>query len=100
MIEIPQSFVVRQECDKAAWQNGFRRVLGEQDGWAAFASTTARGKIHLAAAGKKGPWFLALDHPGVIAELGLPKVDMLGPGPCPSCLRQPRQALRGLAPGL
>jgi len=80
MIEIPQSFVVRQECDKAAWQNGFRRVLGEQDGWAAFASTTARGKIHLAAAGKKGPWFLALDHPGVIAELGLPKVDMLGPG--------------------
>ena len=80
MIEIPQSFIVRQECDKAAWQNGFRRVLGEQAGWAAFGSTTARGVIHLAATGSNGPWFLALDHDGVIAELGLPKAETSGPG--------------------
>ena len=80
MIEIPQSFIVRQECDKAAWQNGFRRNLGEQAGWAAFGSTTARDTIHLAAAGKQGPWFLALDHTGVVAELALPKADMPGPG--------------------
>ncbi len=80
MIEIPQSFIVRQECDKAAWQNGFRRGLGEQAGWAAFGSTTAHGTIHLAATGKEGPWFLALDHAGVIAELVLPKADMPGPG--------------------
>ena len=79
MIEIPQSFIVRQECDKAAWQNGFRRNLGEQAGWAAFGSTTARGTIHLAAAGEQGPWSLALDHTGVIAELGSPKADMPGP---------------------
>ena len=79
MPEAPQSFIVRSECEKAAWQNGFRKPKGEQAGWAAFASTTARGKIHLAAASPKGPWFLALDHPGVIAELGLPKAEMPGP---------------------
>jgi HNH endonuclease len=80
MLEAPQSFIVRQECDKAAWQNGFRRNLGEQAGWGAFGSTTARGTIHLAAAGKDGPWFLALNHGGVIAELALAKVDIPGPG--------------------
>jgi hypothetical protein len=79
MIEMPQSFIVRQECDKATWQRGFRRALGEQAGWAAFASTTAQGKVYLAAAGKSGPWFLALDHAGVVAELGLPKADTPGP---------------------
>jgi HNH endonuclease len=80
MIEAPQKLVVRHECEKAAWQNGFRRVLGEEAGWAAFGSTTAQGTICLAAAGPQGPWFLALDHAGVIAELGLPPADMPGPG--------------------
>ena len=80
MIEAPQSFVVREECEKAAFQNGFRRLLGENQGWAAFASTTAHGTIHLAAAGIHGPWFLALEHAGIIAELGLPAAAMPGPG--------------------
>jgi len=80
VIEVPQSFVVREECEKAAFQNGFRRHLGESQGWAAFASTTARGAIHLAAAGVRGPWFLALDHGGIIAELGLPAAVTPGPG--------------------
>jgi hypothetical protein len=79
-IESPQSFVVREECQKVASQYGFRRVLGQEAGWAAFASTTARGAIHLAAAGIHGPWFLALDHAGIIAELGLPAAAMPGPG--------------------
>jgi hypothetical protein len=59
-VEATQSFIVRQECEQAAFCNGFRRVLGETKGWAAYASTTARGTIHLAAAGIHGPWFLAL----------------------------------------
>jgi len=79
-IESPQSFVVREECQKAASQNGFRRILGEEAGWAAFDSTTARGTIHLAASGPQGPWFLALDHAGVIEELNLPTVAVSGPG--------------------
>jgi len=80
MIEDPQSFVVREECDKAAWQHGFRRKLGASEGWAVFASTTVPGTIHLVAAGAAGPWFLALDHGGVIEELNLPIAAMPGPG--------------------
>ena len=80
MIEAPQPFIIRQECEKAAFQNGFRRRLGESEGWAGFGSTTAPGTIHLAAAGAQGPWFLALDHAGVIEELVMPTVDMPGPG--------------------
>jgi hypothetical protein len=80
MIEAPQPFVIRQECDKVAFQNGFRRKLGESEGWAVYSSTTVPGTIHLAAAGAQGPWFLALDHSGVIEELDLPSKDLPGPG--------------------
>ena len=80
MIESPQSFVVREECQKAASQNGFRRILGEAAGWAAFGSTTAHGTIDLAASGPQGPWFLALDHAGVIQELSLLQANVAGPG--------------------
>jgi len=84
-IESPQSFVVREECQKVASQNGFRRVLGEEAGWAAFGSTTARGSIFVAATSPSGPWFLALDHFGVIQELGLPAADVPGPGHARYC---------------
>ncbi|MFN3252320.1 HNH endonuclease [Roseibium album] len=80
MVEIPQSFVVRQECEKAAYQNGYRRPLDERDGWRGFASTTVPGAIHMAATGTNGAWFLALEHTGVIAELGLSPEPMVGPG--------------------
>ena len=80
MIENPQSFIVSTECSKAAEQHGFRRRLGETDGWAAFQSTTAQGTIWLAAEGPAGPWFLALDHSGVIAESGLAAIALQGPG--------------------
>ncbi len=79
MIESPQSFVVVEECRKAASQNGYRRELGEHEGWAHYGSTTARGTIYLAATGPNGPWHLALDHPGVVEELGLKPTDMPGP---------------------
>ncbi len=80
MIESPQSFIVSTECSKAAEQHGFRRRLGETDGWAAFQSTTAQGTIWLAADAPSGPWFLALDHLGVIQELSFPVADVSGPG--------------------
>jgi hypothetical protein len=78
-VEAPQSFIVREECAKAASQNGFRRVLGQEAGWAAFGSTTADGTIHLAAAGAQGPWFIALDNADVAAELGLQTANIPGP---------------------
>ena len=80
MIESPQGFVVFEECRKAAFQNGFRRVLGPSEGWAHFASTTAKGTLMLAAGGPKGPWYLALDHSGVISEINLQPTDLPGPG--------------------
>ncbi len=80
MIQVPQTFSIQQEVEKATWQNGFRRKLGEIDGWAAFASTTVPGTVHISAEGVKGPWFLALDHAGVIEELGIPPASLPGPG--------------------
>ena len=80
MIQSPQGFVVATECRKAAANNGFRRDLGETDGWSRFGSTTAKGFIALAADGPHGPWFLALDHAGVADELRLSSTDMAGPG--------------------
>ena len=62
MLEAPQSFAVRQECEKATWQNGFRQKKAENDGWIEFTSTNVPGSLQLAAAGIQGPWFLALDH--------------------------------------
>ena len=79
-LESPQSFIVREECEKAASHNGFRRVLSEDAGWRAFASTTAHGAIYLAAESSHGPWFLATDHAGVVAELDWPAAAMPGPG--------------------
>jgi len=80
VLESPQSFVVHEECRKAASQNGFRRILGEEAGWAAFASTTAQGTIYLASAGASGPWYLAVEHLGIIQELNLPEANISGPG--------------------
>ena len=80
MIEIPQGFVVAEECRKAAWQNGYRRPMKEKTGWARYGSTTAKGTIYLSATGPSGPWFLALDHTGVVEELEHPRADMPGPG--------------------
>jgi len=80
MIETPQSFIVREECEKVSWQNGFRRKLGEDAGWAAYESTTAGGTVYLAAISNTGPWLLALNHRGVIAEIGIVPATFAGPG--------------------
>lgn len=85
MIENPPSFVVRTELSKAAFDNGFRLEAGSDSGWIHYRSTTARGEIWLAAAGKTGPWFLSisfLDQPGAAAtEIGVPPaVTPAGPG--------------------
>ncbi len=80
MIESPQSFIVSTECSKAAEQHGFRRRLGETEGWTAFQSTTVKGTVWLAAEGPAGSWFLALDHDGIVEELEMTGVNMPGPG--------------------
>ncbi|NRP17894.1 hypothetical protein LPJGGPFB_01121 [Ensifer adhaerens] len=79
VIERPQSFVTHQECDKVAFQNGFRRTHGEIDGWRHYTSTTAQGSLWLAR-DNNGGWLLAIDHPGVVAEIDLEPTDAGGPG--------------------
>ena len=79
-VETPQGFIVAAECEKAASQNGYRRCIGQKDGWAGFESTTAKGAIHLAAASSEGPWFLALSHAGIVENLKRRIADMPGPG--------------------
>lgn len=79
ILESPQSFVTRQECDKVTYQNGFRRPHGEIDGWQRYSSTTAQGSIWLAR-DTSGAWLLALDHAGVIAEIGIEASYTEGPG--------------------
>lgn len=80
MIQSPQSFVVSEECQKVASDNGYRRAMGEKDGWVRYGSTTAKGSVWFAAVGYEGPWFMALDHNGIIEELDSPPADVLGPG--------------------
>ncbi|NDR57900.1 HNH endonuclease [Aliiruegeria sabulilitoris] len=78
-VEAPQTFVTRQECDKIAFQNGFRLTHGETDGWRHYTSTTAQGSIWLAAM-QTGNWLLSIDHAGVLAEIDLEISDVDGPG--------------------
>lgn len=78
MIENPPGFIVRTEAEKAASDNGFRLKRGLRDGWVGYASTTAQGEVWVAATGDSGPWFLALTHPGVIAEFGPPNAGAAG----------------------
>jgi hypothetical protein len=64
---------LRSELREAAWNHGYRRETGEADGWLFFASDiNVPGEIALAVAESGQAWFLAVDHPGVAAELGAP----------------------------
>src|SRR3954453_1155211 len=77
--ENPPGFVVRTALRQAAWDKGFRLDREAAGGWLAYDSTTAQGRVWLAGAGDQGPWWLASDHPGGIAEFG-PGLDAVGPG--------------------
>jgi hypothetical protein len=72
MIQSPPSFIVRTEAQQAGWDHGFRLERGISGGWIGYGSTTAQGEVWVGAGGDKGPWLLALTHPGVIAEFGPP----------------------------
>jgi hypothetical protein len=79
-LETPPGFVVRTEVQKAAWDNGFRLDCGAEGSWLHYASTTAPVSIWVAGASQRGPWLLSIDHPGVVAEVGVAEVSAI-PGP-------------------
>ncbi len=78
-VENPQSFVTYQECDKVAFENGFRRTHGETDGWRKYTSTTAQGSIWLEFDDSEG-WMLAIDHVGIVSEIGVEPTSVKGLG--------------------
>lgn len=64
---------LRSELEEAAYNHGYRRDMGEANGWLYFASDiNVPGEIGLAVAAGGSAWFLAVEHPGVAAELGAP----------------------------
>jgi len=68
---------------EAASNHGFRRGTGEADGWMYFASDiNVPGEIGLAVAEDGGPWFLAVSHAGVAAELGSREAAPIPSGMC------------------
>ncbi len=77
--EDPPGFIVRTEVQKAAFERGFRLERGSEHGWLRYGSTTAPVQVWIAGAGSAGPWFVAVDHAGVAAELG-PSAALPGPG--------------------
>lgn len=60
---------VRELLAKAAWDEGFRLERGREGGWLLFDSTTAPGRIAVAALAETGRYLLAVSHSGVAAEL-------------------------------
>lgn len=81
IFEDPPGFVIRTEAQKAAWDNGYRLERGSERGWLRYASTTAPGSIWIARTAGQGPWYLSVDHRGVIAEFDtLPVSPIYGPG--------------------
>lgn len=69
------------ELREAAYYHGYRGENGEADGWLFFRNQEGvPGEIALAVGpGEEGePWFLAVDHPGVIAEFD---GELAGPAP-------------------
>lgn len=62
-------FVVHSELQSAANGQGYRVVVGESHGWLFWFSASAPGEIAIASAGIGGPWFLSIQHHGVVQEL-------------------------------
>lgn len=80
-LQNPPGFTVRTEAQQAAFDNGYRLDEHWEGAWGRWRSATAPGAIWIAGAGPyDGPWFLALEHSGAIAECGLAPAAIEGPG--------------------
>lgn len=62
-------FVVDSELQSAANSQGYRVAQGSANGWQFWLSASAPGEIAIASAGVEGPWFLSIQHHGVVREL-------------------------------
>lgn len=85
-IENPPGFILREEADKATYENGFRVEVGRRGGWLGYGSTTARGEVWIARDPLRNVWLLSVTHAGVAQELPIPRIDnadelVKAPGP-------------------
>jgi hypothetical protein len=64
-------FATDSELREAAFNHGYRRPNGQANGWLFFRSDTVPNELALAASATH--WFLSVEHPGVAAELDLPR---------------------------
>lgn len=62
-------FTISSELQGAANGQGYRVGMGESNGWQFWQSASAPGEIAVASAGLEGPWFLSVQHHGVVREL-------------------------------
>jgi hypothetical protein len=69
-LQDPPGFVAATELRQAAWDNGYRIEREATGAWLSYQSTTARGQLWLATESHRGPWYVAIDHPGIAAEFG------------------------------
>jgi len=67
-------FAILSELRDAANEHGYRIGPEQAAGWIFFRSAAAPGEIGLAAAGKNGPFFLSVTHPGVARSLEAQRV--------------------------
>jgi hypothetical protein len=72
-------FIQDSELREAAFNHGYQRDAGSADGWLFFGSYTVGGEIALAAS--QTYWFVAVEHPGVAAELPGERIGPV-PGSC------------------
>lgn len=75
-LENPPGFVLREEADKATYENGFRVEVGRRGGWLGYSSTTAHGEVWIARDPLRNIWLMSVTHPGVAQELSIPRFDV------------------------
>jgi len=71
---------VRSEAEAAAYEHGYRGDRGERDGWLEYTSRIVPGNIWITARAAEGPYYVAVEHAPVVAELAAEAIARTGPG--------------------
>lgn len=67
------------ECDKIAFDNGYKHSVGEQNGWRKYKSNNVSGSIWLTV-DKQRLWMIALENESVVHQINLDRSTQLSPG--------------------
>lgn len=67
------------ECDKIAFDNGYKQSIREQDGWREYRSNNIYGSIWLTV-NKQRIWMIALENVSVVEQIKFNRSAHIGPG--------------------